>query len=41
LNYNVPDVQNRNGLVASNGVSHDQIIEMLAPLLHEFGRKRA
>ena len=27
LNYNVPDVQNRNGLVASNGVSHDQIIE--------------
>ena len=41
LSYNVPDVQNRNGLVASNGVSHDQIIEMLAPLLHEFGRKRA
>ena len=41
LNYNVPDVQNRNGLVASNGVSHDQIIETLAPLLHEFGRKRA
>jgi 3'(2'), 5'-bisphosphate nucleotidase len=40
LNYNVPDVQNRNGLVASNGVSHDQIIEMLAPLLNEFGRKR-
>jgi 3'(2'), 5'-bisphosphate nucleotidase len=40
LNYNVPDVQNRNGLVASNGVSHDQIIETLAPLLNEFGRKR-
>jgi 3'(2'), 5'-bisphosphate nucleotidase len=40
LNYNVPDVQNRNGLVASNGVSHDQIIEMLAPLLNEFGRKQ-
>lgn len=40
LNYNVPDVQNRNGLVASNGASHDQIIEMLAPLLAEFGRKR-
>jgi 3'(2'), 5'-bisphosphate nucleotidase len=40
LNYNVPDVQNRNGLIASNGVSHDQIIETLAPLLHEFGRKR-
>lgn len=41
LNYNVPDVNNRNGLVASNGVSHDQIIEMLAPLLKEFGRKPA
>lgn len=40
LNYNVPDVQNRNGLVSSNGVSHDRIIEMLAPLLAEFGRKR-
>jgi 3'(2'), 5'-bisphosphate nucleotidase len=40
LNYNVPDVQNRNGLVASNGASHDLIIETLAPLLNEFGRKR-
>ena len=39
LNYNVPDVQNRNGLVASNGVSHDEIIKTLAPLLEEFGRK--
>ncbi len=39
LNYNVPDVQNRNGLVASNGAAHDQIIETLAPLLDEFGRK--
>ena len=41
LNYNVPDVQNRNGLVASNGASHDQLIETLAPLLDEFGRKPA
>ena len=40
LNYNVPDVQNRNGLVASNGVSHEQIIETLAPLLNEFSRER-
>ena len=38
LNYNVPDVQNRNGLVASNGRAHDQIIATLAPLLAEFGR---
>jgi 3'(2'), 5'-bisphosphate nucleotidase len=39
LNYNVPDVNNRNGLVASNGATHDLIIETLAPLLAEFGRK--
>ena len=41
LNYNVKDVNNRNGLVASNGVSHELIIETLAPLLAEFGRKPA
>ena len=41
LNYNVKDVNNRNGLVASNGVSHAMIIETLAPLLAEFGRKPA
>jgi 3'(2'), 5'-bisphosphate nucleotidase len=40
LNYNVPEVQNRNGLVASNGIAHDQIIDKLAPLLAEFGRVR-
>jgi len=40
LSYNVPDVKNRNGLVASNGVAHEQIIETLAPLLEEFGRRR-
>ena len=39
LNYNVPEVQNRNGLVASNGASHDLIIDTLAPLLDEFGRR--
>ena len=39
LNYNVRDVNNRNGLVASNGAAHDRIIETLAPLLAEFGRK--
>lgn len=41
LNYNVPDVNNRNGLVASNDAAHDLIIETLAPLLAEFGRKPA
>jgi len=39
LSYNVREVQNLNGLVASNGVAHDQIIDTLAPLLEEFGRR--
>ena len=39
LSYNVRDVQNRNGLVASNCVVHDEIIDDLAPVLAEFGRK--
>jgi len=39
LNYNVAEVQNRNGLVASNGVAHSGIIKTLAPLLEEFGRR--
>jgi 3'(2'), 5'-bisphosphate nucleotidase len=39
LSYNVRDVQNRNGLVATNCVVHDEIIDDLAPLLAEFGRK--
>jgi 3'(2'), 5'-bisphosphate nucleotidase len=38
LRYNVAEVQNRNGLVASNGVVHDEIVGALAPLLDEFGR---
>jgi len=40
LSYNVAEVQNRNGLVASNGVSHEMIIDELSPLLDEFGRQR-
>jgi 3'(2'), 5'-bisphosphate nucleotidase len=39
LHYNVPEIQNRNGLIASNGLSHNQIVEAMAPLLVEFGRK--
>ncbi len=38
LRYNSPEVQNRNGIVASNGVAHAEIIAALAPLLTEFGR---
>ena len=40
LRYNVREVQNRNGLVASNGVVHEKIVGALAPLLDEFGRMR-
>jgi 3'(2'), 5'-bisphosphate nucleotidase len=40
LTYNAPEVQNRNGIVASNGAAHDLIIKRLKPLLNEFGRIR-
>jgi 3'(2'), 5'-bisphosphate nucleotidase len=36
--YNAPELQNRNGIVATNGAAHDLVIETLAPLLAEFGR---
>jgi 3'(2'), 5'-bisphosphate nucleotidase len=39
LRYNHVDVQNRNGVVASNGISHERVIEMLRPLLIQFGRQ--
>lgn len=38
LGYNKAQVQNRNGVVASNGVAHRRIIESLQPLLVQFGR---
>jgi 3'(2'), 5'-bisphosphate nucleotidase len=38
ISYNAADVQNRNGLVATNGVAHQEIIAKLSPLLAEFGR---
>jgi 3'(2'), 5'-bisphosphate nucleotidase len=41
MRYNSPVVQNRNGIVASNGAAHERIIEQLSPLLSEFGRTRA
>lgn len=38
ISYNAPDVQNHNGIVATNGRAHDLVIERLKPLLAEFGR---
>ena len=40
LMYNEAEVQNRNGVVASNALAHDRIINSLEPLLRDFGRVR-
>lgn len=39
LSYNRSDLQNHNGIVASNGAAHEQVIQTLAPLLVKFGRQ--
>lgn len=36
--YNASDVHNHNGVMATNGVSHDEAVEKLRPLLDKFGR---
>ena len=38
LSYNGVRIDNRNGIVATNGAAHEKVIENLAPLLREFGR---
>ena len=38
LRYNGIRIDNRNGIVATNGAAHEMVIENLAPLLREFGR---
>ena len=38
LVYNSREVQNLNGIIASNGAAHDRIVSTLGPLLAEFGR---
>jgi 3'(2'), 5'-bisphosphate nucleotidase len=39
LRYNGVRIDNRNGIVATNGAAHDMVIEKLRPLLQEFGRE--
>lgn len=39
IRYNGVRIDNRNGIVATNGAAHDMVIESLRPLLEEFGRK--
>ena len=36
--YDLNDVQNHNGIVATNGAIHDEVLRKLRPLLDEFGR---
>lgn len=38
--YNTPDVQNHNGVVSSNGITHKTIIENMRPMLTKFERFR-
>ena len=38
LRYNGVRIDNRNGIVATNGAAHEIVIEKLQPLLKEFGR---
>ena len=38
LRYNGVRIDNRNGIVATNGAAHEMVIENLKPLLKEFGR---
>jgi len=38
IRYNGRRIDNRNGIVATNGAAHEIVIDNLAPLLREFGR---
>lgn len=40
LRYDIADVQNYGGILASNGVSHDRAVEKLRPVLNELGRMK-
>lgn len=38
IRYDVLDLQNHNGILATNGVAHPIVVERMKPLLSEFGR---
>jgi 3'(2'), 5'-bisphosphate nucleotidase len=40
LRYDLTDVQNHNGILASNGAAHDETINLIKSLLNEFKRFR-
>lgn len=40
ITYGLTDVQNHNGILATNGTAHREAVETLRPLLGKFGRPR-
>lgn len=38
ITYNHADVQNHNGILATNGIAHEKAVDTLRPLLAQFGR---
>jgi len=40
LRYDLHDVQNHNGILASNGTAHESVVKKLSSLLNQFGRFR-
>ncbi|HEX8248669.1 MAG TPA: 3'(2'),5'-bisphosphate nucleotidase CysQ [Pyrinomonadaceae bacterium] len=40
MRYDLHDVQNHNGILATNSAAHDATVQHLKPLLREFGRLR-
>ncbi len=40
IKYDIKDVRNHNGILSSNGISHEKAVSHLKPLLTEFGRLR-
>lgn len=41
LRYDGRELQNLNGILATNGAAHEEVVAHLSPLLTEFGRKRS
>lgn len=40
IRYDVRNLQNHNGILASNGVLHGQAVKRIAPVLRQFGRRQ-
>lgn len=38
--YDLADVQNHNGILATNGASHEKVVEKIRPLLNKLGRSK-